>query len=72
VEDQQDLGCANIRSDPRCALPGVLGQAGSLGRSFKSIVEPEDRHLAQIQFVVSAQNAFVIHKDDESFVQRDS
>ncbi len=43
-----------------------------LGHSVESIVEPEDRHLAQIQFVVSAQYAFVVHKDDEPFGQRNS
>ena len=35
-------------------------------------MESQDWHLAQVQFVVSMQNAFVVHKDDESLGQRNS
>ena len=44
----------------------------SLVHSLEPVVETQDRHFAQVQFVVSAQYAFFIYKDDESFREGDS
>ena len=35
-------------------------------------MEPKDWYIAQVQFVVGAQDAFVVHKDDESFGKGES
>jgi hypothetical protein len=45
---------------------GPTRQAGS---SFHRVVESQDGHLAEIQFMIGAQDTFVVHNHDESFNQ---
>ncbi len=54
------------------AIRPAYGAPWRLHACFQPIVKSQNRNLVEIQFVVSAQDAFDIHKHDESFRKRHS